>query len=199
SLRPFASRSSGLVVAGNPINDAIYTTPGEYLNSPQHPASVYRISLQYETTLGEESQSLTLGATQMRPGSERVLVDGRSVIRDLDYRIDYDLGRIDFTRPDTLFRQQRTIEVRFEENPGFSPTPTTLAGFVSTLPLNHGVINFTALNRRQATSETRPQLGFQSASSLMTGVSGDFSWEAPALTRLANRLPFGASTTASRI
>jgi hypothetical protein len=199
SLRPFASRSAGLVVPGNPINDAIYTSPGEYLYSPQHPASVYRISLQYETTVGEESQSLTLGATQMRPGSERVLVDGRSVIRDLDYRIDYDLGRIDFTRPDTLFRQERTIEVRFEENPGFSPTPTTLAGFVSTLPLNHGVINFTALNRRQETSETRPQLGFQSASSLTTGVSGDFSWEAPALTRLANRLPFGMSTTASRI
>jgi cell surface protein SprA len=199
SLRPFASRSAGLVVPGNPTNDAIYTSPGEYLYSPQHPASVYRISLQYETTVGEESQSLTLGATQMRPGSEHVLVDGRAVLRDLDYRIDYDLGRIDFTRPDTLFRQPRTIEVRFEENPGFSPTPTTLAGFVSTLPLNHGVINFTALNRRQQTSETRPQLGFQASSNLTAGVSGDFAWDAPALTRLASRLPFGPSTTASRI
>jgi cell surface protein SprA len=199
SLRPFSARTAGLVAPGNPTNDAIYTSPGEYLYSAQHPASVYRISLQYESTVGEESRSLTLGATQVRPGSERVLVDGRATIRELDYRIDYDLGRIDFTRPDTLFRQPRTIDVRFEENPGFSPTPTTLAGIVSTLPLRHGVINFTALNQQQQTSETRPQLGFQGSSNLTTGLSGDFAWDAPALTRFVSRLPFGRSTVPSRI
>jgi len=43
SLQPFARKDSGLVEPGNPTNDAIYSTPGEYLYSPQHPANVYRL------------------------------------------------------------------------------------------------------------------------------------------------------------
>src|SRR5581483_119573 len=39
SLHPFSARDSGLVVAGNPTNDQIYSIPGEYLYSSQHPAS----------------------------------------------------------------------------------------------------------------------------------------------------------------
>jgi hypothetical protein len=198
SLRPFAARDSGLVVAGNPTNDAIYTIPGEYLYSPQHPSSIYRLHMQYQTTGIDEPGVLTLGATQMRQGSERVSLDGRPLVRDLDYRIDYDLGRVEFLRPDTMFVLRRTIDIRYEENPVFAATPTTLAGFVSELPLPHGALNFTAINQSQTSQFNRPQLGFQGTSTLTTGVTGAFSWEAPGLTSLVNRLPFGGTKTASR-
>jgi len=197
SLRPFASRDSGLVVAGNPTNEAIYTIPGEYLYSTQHPSSIYRLHMRYQTTGIDEPGILTLGATQMRQGSERVSLDGRPLVRDLDYRIDYDLGRIEFLRPDTLFVLRRTIDVRYEENPVFAATPTTLAGFVSELPLPHGALNFTAINQSQTSQFNRPQLGFQGTSTLTAGVTGAFSWDAPALTRLVNRLPFGETKAAS--
>ncbi|HEX8945198.1 MAG TPA: cell surface protein SprA [Gemmatimonadaceae bacterium] len=197
SLRPFAPRDSGLVVAGNPTNEAIYTIPGEYLYSSQHPSSIYRLHMQYQTTGIDEPGVLTLGATQMRQGSERVSLDGRPLVRDLDYRIDYDLGRVEFLRPDTLFALRRTIDVRYEENPVFAATPTTLAGFVSELPLPHGALNFTAINQSQSSQFNRPQLGFQGTSTLTAGVTGAFSWDAPALTRLVNRLPFGDTKTAS--
>lgn len=201
STQPFSASPAGLVVPGNPTNDAIYTTPGEYLYSPQHPSSFYRIHLEYETAAVDDPGSLTLGASQMRPGSERVVMDGRVLVRDLDYRIDYDLGRIEFFRADTLLRQQRRVEVRYEENPIFSASPTSLAGLVSELPFRNGVLSFTAINQSQsiAAAATRPLLGFQSASNLMTGVSGQFSWAAPALTRLASRLPFGETSAPSRI
>jgi hypothetical protein len=204
STRPFAERTSGggggLVVPGNPSNDAIYTIAGEYLYSPQHPPSLYRVHLDYETAGTEETGTLMLGATQMRAGSERVAVDGRSLTRDLDYTIDYDLGRIEFTHSDTLLRQQRRVEVRYEENPVFLPTPTTLGGLVAELPVRNGVLNFTAINQSQSTLATRPALGFQGSSSLTTGISGQFNWNAPALTNLVNRLPFASSsTTPSRI
>jgi hypothetical protein len=199
STQPFAQRDAGLVVPGNPSNEAIYTTPGEYLYSPQHPASLYRIALQYEAAGTDELGSLMLGASQMRPGSERVLMDGRPLIRELDYRMDYDLGRIEFLRPDTLFRQQRRFEVSYEENPIFSPSPTTLAGIVSELPFKNGLLSFAAINQSRSTAATRPQLGFQGASNLMTGVSGQFSWAAPAITNLVNRLPFGQTNAESRI
>src|SRR5262249_1402157 len=120
SLHPFAARDSGLVAAGNATNDALYTIPGEYLISSQHPPSVYPIPFTFETVAGDSYGSLSLGASQMRPGSERILVDGRPLSRELDYRINYDLGTVEFTRPDTLFRLNRRVEAGFEENPTFA-------------------------------------------------------------------------------
>ncbi|HVX39895.1 MAG TPA: hypothetical protein VHB25_10010, partial [Gemmatimonadaceae bacterium] len=149
SLRPFSARDSGLVVPGNPTNDAIYTLPGDYLYSPQHPPPSYRLHLKYETAGTDEPGAITLGASQMRQGSERVTIDGRPLVRDLDYRIDYDLGRIEFMRPDTLFRLERHVEVSYEDNPVLLSTPTSLAGFVTEVPVSHGLLSFTAINQTQ--------------------------------------------------
>ena len=199
SLRPFSARDSGLVVPGNPTNDQIYSIPGEYLYSPQHPASVYRFQFQYHTSGTDEAGAITLGATQMRRGSERVTVDGRTMVRDLDYRIDYDLGRIEFTRPDTLFAQERKVEIGYEENPVFAASPTTLAGFVGQLPVSHGTLNFVALDQSQSTPFTQPQLGFQGNSTLTAGMTGQFDWSASALTNLVSHLPFGATKAPSHV
>ncbi len=188
SLRPFAERDSGLVVAGNASNDAIYSTPDDYLvSSSQHPASVYRLHVQYETRDNAESGTLVLGSVQIRRNSERILLDGMPLTRDLDYRIDYDLGRVTFFRPDTLFTRRRTVSVRYEENPLFAPTPTNIFGLTSALPLSHGIINFTAISQSQQSAFTRPQLGFEPAASLVAGVNGQFSWQLPAVTSALRR------------
>ncbi len=142
SLHPFSARDSGLVVRGNPTNDDIYTIPGEYIYSPQHPASLYRMNVRYETVSTEQGGAITIGAGSIRPGSEQVVMDGRQLVRDLDYRVDYDLGRIEFMRPDTVLVAQRHVDVRYEENVSFGSAPTTLAGFMSELPVSHGTTRF---------------------------------------------------------
>ncbi|HEY4217100.1 MAG TPA: cell surface protein SprA [Gemmatimonadaceae bacterium] len=201
SLRPFSARDAtgngGLVTPGNPTNDAIYTIPGEYLNSPQRPTTIYRLRLRYRSSGTDEGTVISLGASQMRRGSERVLLEGKPLVRDMDYRIDYDLGRIEFMRPDTLFRTEQRVEVRYEDNPTFAPTPTTLAGFVSELPVSHGSFALTAIDQSQSTPFNRPELGFQGNSMLTTGVTGQFAWEVPALTSLVSHLPFGDTKTTS--
>ena len=82
-------------------------------------------------------------------------MDGRQLVRDLDYRVDYDLGRIDFMRPDTLLvggaaRRRPLRGERFVR-----PAPTTLAGFLSELPVSHGTLDFLAINQSQSTSFNR--------------------------------------------
>jgi hypothetical protein len=198
SLQPFSPRDSGLVTAGNPTNSAIYTTPGDYLYSTQHPTSVYRIHVQYQTSATDEPGVVTLGATQMRPGSERIIVGGRTLVKDLDYHIDYDLGRIDFVRPDTLFPTERVVSVRYEDNAtAFISSQTSLGGVVAELPLSHGVVDFSAVRQAQSSPFTRPQLGFQDNSMLTAGMTGQFSWETPALSRWASKLPSSDGRTAS--
>lgn len=180
SARPFASaRAGGLIEDGNQSNEAIYSAPGEFLTfaSTEHPASVYRLRVSYQTSGTGDAGALFLGSVQVRRFSERLLVDGRPLVRDLDYTIDYELGRVEFTRPDTLFTRPRTVTVRYEENPLFASTPTMIVGMTSQYTLGPGgYLALTALSQQQRTPFTRPQLGFEAASSLVAGLTGSYTW-----------------------
>ncbi|MDQ8153432.1 MAG: cell surface protein SprA [Gemmatimonadota bacterium] len=198
SLRPF-SRSGLAQPAGNPSSEAIYTTPGEYLYSTQHPQSTFRIRLRYDAEGGGDAGSLMLGATQIRPNSERLTLDGRLLQRDTDYRVDYDLGRVTFLRPDTLFPVARQVTARFEENPLFASAPKSILGFASQFPLDVGEINVMAIAQNQRTTFTRPPLGYEPQSSLLAGVSGTFDFNAAPLSRALQKLPFVQTTAPSRV
>ncbi|MGH7650787.1 MAG: cell surface protein SprA [Gemmatimonadaceae bacterium] len=197
SAKPFAS--NGLAVGGNPTNDTIYTTPPEYVRSAQRPEAVYHIQAKYQAEGSGEGGTLMLGTVQVRPNSERLLVDGIPLTRGTDYSVDYDLGRVSFNRPDTLFPRPRQVTVQYEENPVFEETPTSIFGATAELPLDNGEINFTAISQNQHSNFTRPPLGFEPAASLVAGMSALFSFDADPLTSLVSKLPFGPTTVPSRI
>ena len=197
SAKPFAA--NGLAVGGNPTNDTIYTTPPEYVRSSQRPEAVYHIRVRYQAEGSGDGGALMLGTVQVRPNSERLFVDGIPLTRGSDYSVDYDLGRVSFNRPDTLFPRPRQVTVQYEENPVFEETPTSIFGATAEFPLSNGQINFTAISQSQRTNFTRPPLGFEPAASLVAGVSALFSFDAEPLTALISKLPFGPTTIPSRI
>jgi hypothetical protein len=197
SLRPFAK--NGLARGGNPSNDTIYTTPSEYVRSAERPASVYHIRVRYQAEGSGEGGALMLGAVQVRPNSERLLIDGIPLVRGTDYTVDYDLGRVTFLRPDTLFPRPRQITAQFEENPIFAESPTSIFGATAEIPFENGSLNFTAISQRQNTTFNRPPLGFEPAASLVAGVTAQFGFDAAPLTSLVSRLPYGETTVPSRI
>ncbi len=197
SLRPFAK--NGLARGSNPSNDTIYTTPSEYVKSAQRPQSVYHIRVRYQAEGSGEGGALMLGAIQVRPNSERLLIDGIPLIRGTDYTVDYDLGRVTFLRPDTLFPRPRQVTAQFEENPIFAESPTSIFGATAEIPFDNGSLNFTAISQTQNTTYNRPPLGFEPAASLVAGVTAQFGFDASPLTSLVSRLPFGATTVPSRI
>ncbi len=197
SLRPFAR--NGLARGRNPSNDTIYTTPSEYVRSAQRPQSVYHIRVRYQAQGSGETGSLMLGAVQLRPNSERLLVDGIPLVRGTDYTVDYDLGQVTFARPDTLFPHPRQVSVQFEENPVFAETPTSILGATAEFPLDNGSVAFTAISQRQNSTYNRPPLGFEPAASLMAGVTAQMSFDASPLTSLVSKLPFGQTTAPSRV
>ncbi|MFN8717049.1 MAG: cell surface protein SprA [Gemmatimonadaceae bacterium] len=198
SLQPFA-RAGLAQPAANPANDTLYRFPNEYLYSAQRPQAIYRMIASYQSEGGGGSQSIKLASIQLRPNSERVVIDGRELIKDTDYTIDYDLGLINFSRPDTLFARPRQVSVRYEENPLFAAAPTTILGFASQFPLDNGQLSFTAISQTQRSALTRPPLGFEPVGSLVAGVTGNLAWDASALTNALSRLPFTQTTTRSRI
>lgn len=199
SLQPFAR--AGLVGdPANPSNDAIYTTPGEDLYSVRRPQPVYRLNLTFETEAGGDAQSFSLGATQLRPRSERLVLDDGTVLRrDVDYSIDYDVGRVTMLRADSVFGRPRQVTVRFEETPLFVTTPTTIVGVASQFAMAHGELNFVAISQQQHSSFTRPQLGYADESAIVAGVSGSYAWDVPAFARAARRLTGRESPVPSRL
>jgi hypothetical protein len=197
SLRPFAK--NGLARGGNPANDTIYTTPSEYVKSAQRPQSVYHIRVRYQAEGSGEGGALMLGAVQVRPNSERLTIDGLPLVRGTDYTVDYDLGRVAFLRPDTLFPRPRQITAQFEENPVFAESPTSIFGATAEIPFDNGSVNFTAISQSQNTTFNRPPLGFEPAASLVAGVTAQFGFDATPLTALVSKLPYGETTAPSRI
>jgi hypothetical protein len=199
SAQPFAR--TGLVGAANPANDAIYATPNEDLYSALHPQPVYRLRLRFETDAAVgDAASFTLGSTQVKPFSERLVLDDGTVLRrDKDYVVDYDLGRVTVLRQDSVYARPRQVTVRFEETPFFVTTPTTIVGFASQYAFTGGEVNFVAIGQRQHSSFTRPQLGFADESAIVAGVSGAYGFELPALGRLARRMTGREPSLPSRV
>jgi len=190
SVQPFA-RAGLAGPLENPANDTIYRTPDEYLYSARHPQSFYRLRVTYEGQVGDEFGTLALNAVQLRPGSERLSIDGQPLVRGVDYEIDYELGRVTFTRPEALFPFPRRVRVRFEENPLFASIPTSIFGITTQFGGEYGALNLTAISQSQRTTFTRPPLGYEPAASLVAGVSGAFAFDASPLGRAIGRaLPF---------
>jgi hypothetical protein len=200
SLQPFARAGLAQPLA-NPANDTLYSFPNEFLYSSQRPQSIFRMLARYESRSDGAAGGITLGTTQLRPGSERVELDGLLLLRDRDYTVQYETGRISFNRPDTLFLRPRTVTVRYEENPLFATaaTPTTVFGLTSRFPVEAGAFTVTAISQEQRAVSNRPALGYEPVGSLVAGVTSDLAWDAPALSRVAAALGRDATSTPSRV
>ncbi|HEV2641148.1 MAG TPA: cell surface protein SprA, partial [Candidatus Elarobacter sp.] len=155
--------------------------------------------LRYQAQGNGTNGTLALGAVQVRQNSERILVDNVLLTRGTDYTVDYDLGRVNFARPDTLFPRPRQVTVQFEENPLFVETPTSIFGTSLEIPLANGQINFVALSQSQRSPYTRPALGLEPQATLIGGVSTVLNFDADPLTRLVSRMPYGETQVASHV
>ncbi len=199
SLEPFSSGALALHPTLVP-NDTLYRTPDEYLYSPQHPRSVYRLRVAYEARGIAGPGAVSLGSGQLRPGSERLTLDGRTLIRGIDYDVDYDLGRVQLLTADTLNPRPQRLVVRYEENPLFTSVPTSILGLSSQWTLPWGNVAFTALSQSQRTTFTRPPLGYEPQGSLMAGLTTSLGWRLGGVSRgLAHWLPHADSAAPSRL
>ena len=196
TLAPFADST---VLAPQYRNDSLYRTP-TYLLLTQGPTPLYQLALHYQASGGDQSGTLNLGAVQLRPGSERLTVGGRTLVRNVDYTINYEVGQVSFLHPDSLFATPATVNVQYEEQPGFAIAPTSIYGLQTRYDFgDHGSVTVLGLLQQQQSNFTRPPLGFEPSSNFVGGVSGNFHFEPLGLTRLLNHLPLVRTEVPSQI
>ena len=185
-LRPFAD---SVRLEPGERNDSLYVVP-TYLLSSEAPATRFRFTWQYEATGSGDRSQLSLGAIQVRPQSETIVVGGRELLRGRDYEISYDLGVVTFPNPDSLFPGPTDVEVRFEENQLFDTAPKNVLGLATTYNLgSRGRIDAIGLFQRERTVFSRPQLGFEPQAMFMGGVAADLEFRTPWVTDAIDGLP----------
>ena len=196
SLAPFADSA---LLPPQYRNDSLYRTP-TYLLLTQGPTPLYQLALHYQANGGDQGGTLNLGTVTIRPGSERLTANNRTLVRNVDYTINYDIGQVTFLHPDSLFATPTNVLVQYEEQPGFAVAPTSIYGLQSRYDLgDHGSVSMIGLLQQQQSNFTRPPLGFEPQSNFVGGISGNFVFQPDGLTRFLNRIPFVHTEVPSQI
>ena len=186
-LHPFAD-STRLIATER--NDSLYRTPRALL-ATQGPRSLFTLTLHADASAATDKGSLSLSSFQIREGSEKLYFGNTLLTRDVDYTIDYSVGQVAFKNPDSLFGAgPGVVRAQFEERASFVSAPTSIYGLAARYDLGQiGQVFLTGLFQKQQTAFTRPQLGFEPASSFIGGVSASLHFQPEWLTRVANLLP----------
>jgi motility/secretion related protein SprA len=170
-------------------SDSLYRTP-LYLLLAQGPAARFQVRLRYNSTGAGDRTTLSLGALQIRDGSEQLSVGGRRLERGVDYSISYDLGQVTFLNPDALFGAgSAQISARFEEQGLFAIAPTTILGLATSYRLGEvGAINLIGMYQREQSAFNRPPLGFEASANLIGGINTELHFKPSGVSRFLSRL-----------
>ncbi|MGH7533624.1 MAG: hypothetical protein ACREL4_10070, partial [Gemmatimonadales bacterium] len=182
-------------------DDSLYRTP-DYLLLTQGPPAKFTFGLKYNAAVSSDRNTLTLNAFQLRPQSEQIIVNGRTLVRDVDYSISYDLGQVTFLDPDALFGNSGSVDVtaRFEERGIFAVAPTSIYGFTSTYKIaDIGDVNLIGIYQKQQSAYNRPPIGFEPTSNFTGGLTTNLAFQGGGLTRLVSPLSPAGATAPSRL
>jgi hypothetical protein len=185
TLTPFASPQ----LSAAERSDSLYRTP-LYLLLAQGPPARFQIRLQYNSTGAGDRSTLSLGALQIREGSEQLQLGGRRLERGVDYTISYDLGQVTFLNPDALFGNAAgQVTARFEEQGLFAVAPTTILGLSTRYSLGEvGEINLIGMYQREQSAFNRPPLGFEASANLIGGINTALHFKTSVVSRLLSKL-----------
>jgi hypothetical protein len=177
--------------------DSLYRTP-LFLLLSQTPAK-FEMRLRYNTTGAGDRSTLSLGALQIREGSEQLTLRGRRLERGVDYSISYELGQVTFLNPEALFGTGAAeVSVKFEEQELFAVAPTSIFGLATRYSLgDHGEINLLGMYQREQSAFNRPPLGFEASANLIGGINTALHFKPGAVGRILSRITSRPATAPS--
>ena len=174
---------------GENRNERIYSAADPF---EREYGGVFRLNLSYEITGDGPVSSFSLGAAGIREGTERVTLDDRLLVRDVDYTIVYEVGQLTLTDLEGLLATTpgRNLEVSWEQRSFFQLAPSSVFGLNARYDLgDYGELNLVGLYQTEDQLVRRPRLGVESSAVGLGGFSGNLNVDAHLLTRLLNGIP----------
>ncbi len=135
------------------------------------------------------TRTFRIDAFNITEGSEVVRVDGQTLQRNSDYKINYETGEVEFIG-DVLLNPNSNITIDYEYKPFAVGGSSTLAGFNSIWNLSkNSRLGTTWLYQSKASPTERPRLGEEPTRTVVGGFDGNLQYEPQFLTSLVNLLP----------
>ena len=174
-------------------NDEIqYTFPQLYFNSKTNAREYpelnrFIIRGNYKSSVSSE---ISLGSFNIPANSETVSAGGRTLVKGVDYEIDYGIGKIRILN-DAILASGANISVSFEDNSLFGFQKKSMVGLRADYTFNKNLaIGATYLRLFETPYTPKVNAGDDPLNNRIVGLDINYSNDAPWLTKLADKLPF---------
>jgi len=175
--------------------DSLYTLTKS--GAQQYPdKNRYLIEGQYKSQSGSE---ISLNALNVPQGSVRVTAGGIPLVENVDYTVDYTLGRVKIINAGIL-NSGTPVNISLENNATFNLQQQTMMGaHVDYKVSNNFLIGATLLNLHERPLTQKTNFGQEPISNTMWGMNFDYQTESLWLTKMVDKLPFYGTKVPSRI
>jgi len=141
---------------------------------------------------GDATSTFSLGFNVVE-GSVQVLLDGRPLVNNVDYTVDYIIGQVVIRNAAALV-PGANLSIKYEQNDLFQLASKTLLGARGDLYLGQNTsLGFTVMNLNQQTLSDKVRLGEEPTNNTIYGVDGGTTLDLPFLTKALDAIP-GLST-----
>ncbi|MEJ6736628.1 MAG: cell surface protein SprA [Flavobacteriales bacterium] len=198
-LEPFGShlrsQFSNVQTADKYAYDSLYVTPQTLA---EQDASKNRFSImgQYSSS---SSSDITLNAMNIPAGSVSVTAGGAALTENVDYTVDYNLGRVKIIN-DGILQSGTPIKISLESQSLFNIQTKTLMGTRLDYKFNENFnLGATALKLSERPLTNKINIGNEPINNTIVGFDLTYSHEIPFLTRLVDKLPIYSTKEKSTI
>ncbi len=147
----------------------------------------YKLKGTYKSS---SSSDISLGAPNVPPGSVTVTAGGIPLTENIDYTVDYTLGRVKIIN-EGILNSGTPIKISLESNSLFNIQAKTLLGTHIDYRINKDFsLGGTVLNLTERPLTRKVNIGDEPISNTIWGIDGNYRTDAPFLTRLVDKIPF---------
>ncbi len=156
----------------------------------------YLIEGQYKSSSGSE---ISLNALNVPQGSVRVTAGGIPLTENVDYTVDYTLGRVKIIN-EGILNSGTPVNISLENNATFNLQTQTMMGMHVDYKVNNNfIVGATLINLHERPLTQKTNFGQEPISNTMWGLDFNYQTESMWLTRMVDKLPFYSTKTVSRI
>ena len=200
-LEPFGSQIRDKIFPNNPeladkyAYDSLYTMT-KVMAEQYTDKNKYRLEGRYTSSSGSE---INLNALNVQPGSVTVTAGGIPLVENVDYTVDYTLGRVTILN-EALLNSGTTINVSMENNTALSTIRKTYLGARVEHEVNPTfIIGGTILHLSERAYTTKVNYNDEPISNTIYGFDINYQTESQWLTDVLDKLPLYETKTKSRI
>ncbi len=174
------------VIAAKYCYDELYSMTKS--GAQQHPdKNKFMLEGMYKSTTGSD---ISLNAMNVPQGSVKVTAGGRVLTENVDYTVDYTLGRVKIIN-EGILNSGTPISISLENNSLFNIQTKTLMGtHVDYMASKDLVLGATIMNLTERPLTQKVNYGNEPISNTIWGLNGSYKTESMLITKLVDKLPF---------